>query len=561
MTPSTPRAGFLTRGTALIAFLLLGTAGVLFLPDWLTRLDKCKARVAELETQLASAGDASPRLAAAQEQLRAATDGAAKARQELAAARTELAALQLRAGQPGRAREAADAAVRAHESAPLPYPTAARAYLLRGLARLEEGDRDGGDTDVKKAHELAATPESFYALARSARANGSLPEAERHLREALRREPENPAFLCERAVIERAQGRLDLAQEALDAVLEKVPDHAEAAFDRGLIHLARYELDKAAADFQRAGGPEARYLRVLVAAEKSPLGFREALLRGFDLDELEAHIDPLRRYVEKCQRDADASFRLGLLYLAKAEHQAAAGQTEAAKSTAARAAEALTSAVDQASGFLLARLVRGMALRAANKIPEAKVDFEWVLAIDPELSLANVLLGYLCFDAVGIEAVDYFCRLLKVSTPRKEALAYFNRVLEGHKESPAVRSSRAKVLRFLGGAENLRQAEQDEARAIFLGYPWEPSQEIPPVAGYYVSTGKPQSKIQPRVEHKGGFKFGFWNEDGAFQEYTWNPKFQKFVGGAWGDAAYFAKTGELAFGNGKSRTWWFNQRK
>lgn len=133
-----------------------------------------------------------------------------------------------------------------YEAAIACNPVSARARSGLGAYWLSKGETARGVPVLLRAIELdPALAAPYYNLARAAWQSGDGPQAERLLRQALAREPEDADSLVLLGVVAEAAGRSDEALAALEKAAALMPWDATAQFDLGRHYLLAKQPEKA----------------------------------------------------------------------------------------------------------------------------------------------------------------------------------------------------------------------------------------------------------------------------------------------------------------------------
>jgi tetratricopeptide (TPR) repeat protein len=127
------------------------------------------------------------------------------------------------------------------------------AYLNRGLAEIEKGDRAAALADFEAA--LRLNPEDDKALNNRAKCYmllGDLSAAIRDFDEAIRLNPADTNYLANRAIARRDMGDLDAALRDFDAALRSGPPSAKVLCDRGDTYWKQGDWPRTVADYEAA---------------------------------------------------------------------------------------------------------------------------------------------------------------------------------------------------------------------------------------------------------------------------------------------------------------------
>jgi tetratricopeptide (TPR) repeat protein len=127
------------------------------------------------------------------------------------------------------------------------------AYLNRGLAEFEKGDREAAVADFNAT--LALNPKSDKALNNRAVCytyEGDQTAALRDFDEAIRLNPADSSYRVNRGVLKRDMGDLAGALRDFDAALKSGPPSAKVLCDRGDTYWKRGDWPRAAADYEAA---------------------------------------------------------------------------------------------------------------------------------------------------------------------------------------------------------------------------------------------------------------------------------------------------------------------
>ena len=185
---------------------------------------------------------------------------------------------------------------------PFSPPSAAEEYFARGNRRLDEGAYAKAAAAYRQAIRLGLDRAEGYAqLALARRFLGDYAGAERNLRTAHERDPSNPAYLNNLAVLYEHTGRWNQAEQAYRRAIELAPHLAGTHLNLGNVLRRRKKY---------AAAVEA-YKRYLVLAADSPL-FPMASYQLGQVYALLGRRDEAGKYFETAALELESAFALEL---------------------------------------------------------------------------------------------------------------------------------------------------------------------------------------------------------------------------------------------------------
>lgn len=306
---------------------------------------------------------------------------------------------------------------------------------------------------------------------------GRTTEARRHYTRALALARATPT-LVRLAELERRQGNLDAAERLLREALDRRPDEAAALAAMGQIALSRRDYAQAVRYLDAAleAAPSADALHVPLALAHRELGHRDLAHRHL------AQRGTVGVTVADPQLAAVKALRGGEIpNLLRGREAFAAGDYAAA-------AEAFAAAVEAAPESVRARLNLAAALGEAGRTDAALEQLDAVLALDPEHAGAHFNRGILLVrsgrDAVAVEALLRASRLdpadpeapLQAAAALArlgrddEALSLYEKVIREHPGRSAAWLGAAELLLQRGDLAAAR-ARLEEARRVLPNAP------------------------------------------------------------------------------------------